>query len=292
MSSTVIHNQSLVASNKEGQPVLRVSRDWKGIPLNLYRGHAKAESGPSHVNHPMLIMGTVGQCERRYRQNGKLVETTWAPGRIDLLGRDYQREWARWEGTPGQTVGLHLTPEIVSHLVPSAPGFDVATKFAFVDSKLEWLVQELLSQAQLGEQGDSLYAESLSCVLITRLAKCHENQKTIEQPAGGLSEKGRCRVIDFIEANLGENLSISVLASEVGLSPHHFSHSFVMSFAETPHQYVVRRRIEEATRMIKTSSNSLTEIAMILGFSSHAHFSKVFRDHTGMTPSSMRKQSD
>lgn len=288
MQSELIHQASLVSSNEAGSPELHLPHSWKGLPLNLYRGHARAEQGPSHVAHPMLILGTIGQCHRCYRQNGKNVETAWLPGSIDLLGSDYQRERARWEGTPGQTVGLHLTAEAVNRLVHGAFDFDVGTKLAFNDPKLQWLAQELLGEAQRGEQGNDLYVESLSCVLITRLAKCYGNRKAVEKDAGGLSATNRCRVIDFIEANLGANLNISILAKEVSLSPHHFSHCFAASFCQTPHQYVMQRRIEEARRMLKTSSKSLTAIAMDLGFSSHAHFSQVFREHTGLTPSRAR----
>ena len=107
---------------------------------------------------------------------------------------------------------------------------------------------------------------------------------------GGLSASNQCLIIDFIDANLGEGIRVADLAEKVGLSTAHFARSFTTSFGHTPHRYISRRRIEEAGRLLLSSSQPITEIAMQMGFYSHAHFSQVFREYTGMTPTEARGQ--
>ncbi len=96
--------------------------------------------------------------------------------------------------------------------------------------------------------------------------------------------------MDFIEAHLGDDLSVAQLAQEVGLSPNHFANCFTASFGQPPHRYVLSRRIQEALRLLPLSANSIASIAMDLGFSSQSHFTKVFREYTGMTPTQARRQ--
>jgi AraC family transcriptional regulator len=281
---------SSVCTNEAGKSLLQRPPQWSGLPLNLYRSAGRDECGPSHVDSPTLLLCISGcQGRRWHRQNGRTVELDGGvPGIIDLYDRDYQREWTRWDLTPGLTVGMPLTSEVVSRLLPEMPDFDISTTHGLLDQKLNWLVQELVDEIQNGAPGGMLYAESLSCALIARLAKRYGGRKAIDQPAGALSPSSRQRVIDFIEAHLGENLSIAVLAQEVSLSPDHFSRCFTVSFGQPPHRYVQQRRIEAARKLLMVSSRPLAEIALDLGFYSHTHFTRIFRQHTGMTPTRAR----
>jgi AraC family transcriptional regulator len=279
----------VVYRDNDGHPVLHLTPRWRGIPLNLYRSQIRAERGPCHVDHPVLIFCHNIDGRRWHRQNGKNVELMIAPGMVELLGLDYQREWARWDATPGFNVGLQLTPQTVKRLAPELPDFDITTTHELFDPKLQWLIRELHDEAQSGAQEGGLYAESLSCALIARLAKNHGTRKSEAFPVGGLSASCRCRTIDFIEAHLGDEISITALAKEAGLSPNHFSNCFTVSFGLPPHRYLQQRRVEEALIMLTNSSRSVADIAMDLGFSSQSHFTKIFRRLTGVTPTIARR---
>lgn len=287
----MLRSTSLFVDEQGRAPVQPPPR-WSGLPLDLYRSGGQDECGSSHVDCPTLILGLSG-CEGRrwHRENGKLIELGGAPGMIDVYGRDYQREWARWELTPGATLGIRLTSQTVGRLLPDLPDFDLATAHGVFDPKLQWLMQELLDEARSGAPSGTTYAESLSCALLARLAQTHGRRKAIEAaPAGGLSAGRRRRVIDFIEAHLGEPLGVVDLAREAMLSPDHFSRSFTVSFGQPPHRYIQQRRVEAALKMLK-SSRSISDIALELGFYSHTHFTRIFRQHTGTTPSRMRSSS-
>lgn len=96
------------------------------------------------------------------------------------------------------------------------------------------------------------------------------------------------RVIDYIEANLGQQLLMDELASVACLSTSHFARVFRETLGRTAHRYVTERRIERAKSALATSRDPVTLIALDCGFGSSAHFATVFRQHVGLSPSAYR----
>jgi AraC family transcriptional regulator len=97
-------------------------------------------------------------------------------------------------------------------------------------------------------------------------------------------------VLDYIYANLGHDLTIIELAAVANMSAHHFSSCFKRSIGVTPHQWVVRARIREGARLLRSQSTSVAEVALTLGFASQTHFTDVFRRATGTTPHHYRRR--
>ena len=288
-ASTEIANASAVAKDEQQKPLLILPDNWGGLPLNMYPLPSNEERGASHTVDPMLFLVLNGYGQRRYRYVSDTINLDTRAGGIELKGCDYQREWARWDGKPGLTVGVRFASPVVERLVKGVCDFDVATTFEFFDPKIEWLMRELLDEARSGAPDGPLYAESLSCALIAYVSREHGNRKAFAQHEGQLSYVGRKRVVAYIEANLGEELSVTMLAEVVGLSPHHFARIFTATFGLPPHRYVLQRRIESAHKMLTMSKKTLAEIAVDLGFCSHAHLTRVFRQFTGVTPSAVRQ---
>jgi AraC family transcriptional regulator len=278
-----------IRTSASGQAELQLPERWSGFPINLYRSAGVSECGPSHIEHPTLLLGLEGcQGRRWHRENGRVTELTAGTGGLDLYGRDYQRGWARWDVRPGTTLAVPLLPEVVQRFVPDACSLDLPTRHSVVDPKLRWLARELLDEARAGAPSGPMYAEALCCALIARLASHHGGAKQAPAAIGGLSAERRRRIVDYIEAHLGEELSIATLAQQVYLSPDHFARSFNLTFGQPPHRYVQQRRIESARRLLRSSSLPVVDIALELGFNSHTHFTRVFRQHTGLTPSAAR----
>src|SRR2546426_4648811 len=104
----------------------------------------------------------------------------------------------------------------------------------------------------------------------------------------GLSPGAKRRVLEYMDAHFDEPLTLESLARVAGLSVHHFARAFRQSTGEPPHQFLLRRRIERATEMLKQPELSLSEIALAVGFSDHSHFARHFRRLVGMTPGAAR----
>jgi len=97
------------------------------------------------------------------------------------------------------------------------------------------------------------------------------------------------KVRTHIAANLGTTLSIGDLAALVRLSRFHFSRAFKDTFGDTPHQYVLRRRIEHAQGLMLTTKTALAEIALECGLVDQAHLGRSFRRIVGETPAAWRR---
>jgi AraC family transcriptional regulator len=106
---------------------------------------------------------------------------------------------------------------------------------------------------------------------------------------GALAGWQMARVRAFIDENLHRTIHIMDLSAIARRSTAHFSRSFKKAFGEPPHAYVVRIRLERACHLMITSSASLSEIALSVGFSDQAHLCRQFRQAFGQSPSRWRR---
>ncbi len=102
--------------------------------------------------------------------------------------------------------------------------------------------------------------------------------------AAGLAPWQVRRLAEVIEDRLGGELRLSALARECGLSISHFSRSFKRSFGVPVYRFVIQRRVERAKLLMKTSTMSLTEVALQSGFSDQASFCRAFSQSAGISP--------
>jgi AraC-like DNA-binding protein len=93
------------------------------------------------------------------------------------------------------------------------------------------------------------------------------------------------RAKDLIDREYAKQLDVPALAREAHASPAHFSRSFKRAFGETPHQYLLRRRIERAKELLRITDLSVTEVSLEVGFHSLGSFSTAFRELVGEPPS-------
>jgi AraC family transcriptional regulator len=106
---------------------------------------------------------------------------------------------------------------------------------------------------------------------------------------GALAGWQIARVREFIEQNLHSNIVARDLSAVAQRSPAHFSRSFKQAFGEPPHAYVIKRRLERACHLMVTTTESLCDIALSVGFSDQAHLCKLFQRAFGQSPSIWRR---
>src|SRR4051794_1866584 len=98
------------------------------------------------------------------------------------------------------------------------------------------------------------------------------------------------RARDLIDARYGEPLDVAAIARSAHASPAHFSRSFKKLFGETPHQYLLTRRIERAKHLLRSTDLSVTEVSLQVGFASLGSFSATFKRLVGSTPREFRRR--
>src|SRR5215216_3850157 len=93
------------------------------------------------------------------------------------------------------------------------------------------------------------------------------------------------RAKDVIDREHARPLDVATLASEAHASTAHFARSFRRAFGETPHRYLLRRRIERAKELLRETDLSVTEVSVEVGFRSLGSFSTAFRALVDEPPS-------
>jgi AraC family transcriptional regulator len=112
-----------------------------------------------------------------------------------------------------------------------------------------------------------------------------------DDPDGGarlLAWQAR-KVHDFIDSHISEPVRVADLCALVHRSKAHFSRSFKRTFGESPHAFVVRRRVELAAQCMLTTDECLSDIALRCGFVDQAHLCKHFRQAVGQPPAAWRR---
>ena len=93
------------------------------------------------------------------------------------------------------------------------------------------------------------------------------------------------RAKDLIDREYARRLDVPALARAAHASTAHFSRSFKRAFGETPHQYLLRRRVERAKELLRGTALSVSEVSLAAGFRSLGSFSTAFRALVGEAPS-------
>lgn len=97
------------------------------------------------------------------------------------------------------------------------------------------------------------------------------------------------RALEYLEENLVEKITVDTLGEISGLSGHRFSALFRDVMGDSPHQYLLKRRIDKSMALLSNSDAPVTEIAAKLGFYDQPHFTRLFKATTGVSPTYYRK---
>ena len=98
------------------------------------------------------------------------------------------------------------------------------------------------------------------------------------------------RVREYMDAHLDGRILVSDLSEVARRSPAHFARAFKLTFGQTPHSYIMLRRIEVATHLMRVSDKSLSDIAAACGFTDQAHLCRLFRQRVGQSPAAWRRE--
>ena len=163
--------------------------------------------------------------------------------------------------------------------------------FITYDPQIEQLTKLLFWEMQNNSLGGKLYLESLTQVLVINLLRNYSVfEPVFRKYNDGLAPYKLRQTIDYIHAYLDRDLSLKVMAEQIGMSRSYFAVRFKQAMGISPHQYVNQQRIKQAKQLLKERKLAIAEIALECGFASQSHLNKVFCSYVGMTPKSYREQ--
>jgi AraC family transcriptional regulator len=139
-----------------------------------------------------------------------------------------------------------------------------------------------------GMQMRQLYFDQLREAMLHRILCVYSTHKLrSKERAESLVPAKTRTLLDFIEANLTQDLRLDELAKVVGLSRAHFARCFHKVMGMSPHLYVQHRRLNRAMELLRGRSHLIKDIAVLSGFSDAAHLTRCFKLRFGSVPSQM-----
>jgi AraC family transcriptional regulator len=160
----------------------------------------------------------------------------------------------------------------------------------FADSRLGALVTAVHAEMVAGFPNGRLFLDSVEQAMAVALVGGYAvRQRQVQTSRGGLGPARLRRIRELVHAKLEDDLSLDEMAQSVGLSTAHFARMFRKSTGETPHQFVLRQRLERAKAMLRAPAARVLDVAVACGFKTQQHFAQVFRDICGISPTGYRQ---
>jgi len=261
---------SLLIERHEVRPT-----DWHTViipdqVLTLYLRRCSVEYG-----------SCAGDCHCLTRTKGSVV--------IEKRGCEHRFRWS----SHTSTLAVRLSDSALAQAAEAVPVLNngVPADNAARDTRLSSLLYALERERMHGYPAGRLFVDGMEQALAAILVGYDGIARRSPQLyKGGLAPYRMKRVNEFIQAHIEEGITLGELARDVGLSPSHFYSLFRKTVGTTPHQFVLRCRIEHAKSLLDKSGKSILDVALASGFRTHQHFSRIFHRLVGVPPSVYRSQ--
>ena len=226
---------------------------------------------------------------------GRVLRRPLRRGGVTIVPALERTSWLL-EG-PVEFLHLYLPPALLQQAWEetgagaAGAGPDLRAPFGGDDPLVEQILLALLDAGGAADPLASLYADSLVHSLTLHLIRAHAGAGPgRHRPPQALSTPALALVLDYVEANLDQPMALVDLAAVAGLSVFHFARVFRRSVGQTPHRYVMRRRVEAARHLLADGGEPIIEVAAACGFVSPNHFATAFRRLAGVSPREYRRR--
>jgi AraC family transcriptional regulator len=160
----------------------------------------------------------------------------------------------------------------------------------FANPRLSALVAAVHAEMVAGFPSGRLFLDSVEQAMAVALVNGHAvRHRPVQIYRGGLGSARLRKIKELVQAKMEDDLSLDEMAQLVGLSTAHFARMFRKSTGETPHQFVLRQRIERAKAMLRSPDARVLDVAVACGFKTQQHFAQVFRDVCRVSPTEYRQ---
>ena len=159
----------------------------------------------------------------------------------------------------------------------------------FVDADLTQAAVMLMEALQ-SRLGSAVMFEGMARVFLVKLIQRYGVERERLEFSASFTARHYRRVLDYIQAHYGEEITLERLAVEAGLSKYHFSRLFKQTLGKPLHQFLMSYRVEQAKKQLSRPGKPMVDIALGCGFADQAHFSRVFKKLAGMTPRQYRQK--
>jgi AraC family transcriptional regulator len=159
------------------------------------------------------------------------------------------------------------------------------------DARVGALAAVVNAERVAGFPSGRLFLDSVEQALAVALVNGYAvRDRAVQTHRGGLGSARLRRIKEFVDAKIEDELTLCDMAQAVELSTAHFSRMFRKSTGETPHQFLLRQRLERAKMMLRSADGRVMDVAVTCGFKSQQHFAQAFRRVCGVCPTEYRQE--
>lgn len=237
--------------------------------------HAHGRELPTHTHQAayfsLLVAGRYAEAYDGRRHEYDPLTVWWhRPGVVhhDVVGQD-----------GGRFFNVELTPAGADMLAEAGPS---RRDFHEQATPAVWLACRLLHELRHWQPCSTLVVENLVLEMAARALR-HPEQPASSQPAW------LGRVVQKLHDEPDSRHYTSALAREAGVHPVHLAAVFRRTHRQTIGEYLRALRVRRAATLLHRVDMSLAQVAVTLGFADQAHFTRIFGDVVGMTPSRFRR---
>lgn len=268
------------------------TQGWRGVFLEYFTGDS-TDVTAVFENHGIALF--LNGCVNLYqRYEGRVVHAPMRRGNITISPAGAAKSFQHEGG--GDFLVVHIAPNLLLRIaedikLANPDNVKLLHNFCTRDAQIERLALQLWAEYRTEDLAAGICAESLANQLAVHLLRNYSTLgKMAEAPSSKLSAKTLKRAVDYIEANLTNDLTVHEVARVLSMSVGHFAHAFKCSTGTAPHHYVVERRVETAKDLLRETDLPIANVATQVGFSTHSHFCVAFRKLTAESPNTFRRK--
>lgn len=261
-------------------------RPWRGLAVWHQIGPPGDLYIPRVSAHTILVR-RASPTELVQRHGGTVQRRHWLPGEAIIVPSGVPTFWR--SASPRDNIHIDLDPAWL-HRVTGGADIELRSCFGEPDAVLSGLATALLASLHTNASLHPSFSEGISLSLSAHLLEHYARQDQGRRSTAPLTRRELDRIAALVQSDLQQRWSVRELADAVGLSSFHFCRSFKAASGQSPHAYVTRLRMEEALRLLRSTSHPIFEIALDTGYATAAHFSQTFRRFWGITPREAREQ--
>lgn len=251
-----------------------------------------------HIHYKFEIYYEIEGSRRYFIEDSAYVVNA---GSVVLIGENQIHKTASLGDTPSSRIVLNFSREYLERIAQAFPTVDF---FAFLSeernhlltgltvkqqNQIYGLLQQLLAmEDETSAAADALRRLLLGTLLLELKEHCRRQQEQTAEN-GRVSNHTVDQIQAYIAEHYAEKLTLTGIANQFYISPYYLSRMFKKSINLSLIEYINGVRIKAAQNLIERSSDSIAEIAAKTGFMTTAHFRRVFKDATGLSPQQYRQ---
>jgi AraC family transcriptional regulator len=244
----------------------------------MYKRHAIA----INIGHPFI-------CE--FEKDGRFQRAQRARGAISFFPshQPFSNRLKTESGVFANVLFLALDSVFVSRVAEEleldADSIELNVQRGINDPTFRYIAMALRAGVQSGAALDRMYGEALSTALAVHLLR--EFDAAVLGPKrqyGRLPREKLVSAVEYIQDQLGTDLTVSGIAQAVGMRRNHLTRLFKQSTGQSPYRYVVEARVKKAKELLTTGKFTISEVALLVGFADQSHLTRHFKRVFGLPP--------